>query len=335
VDQIKAMRAFARAADEGSLAGAARALDLSPPVVTRLISDLEADLGVRLLHRTTRRITLTETGEAYLIRARRILEDLDEAQAMARCATDGVEGVIRVAAPPAFAAHQLAPHLPRFLERHPGASVEVTVLDHVHGVIPEFDVSVIVTGAVELSGDFVARPLAKSELVVCATPEFFRSRGKPSHPRDLESLDSVLPPVPGTRREFPFHRRTAGPAEAVFVRPRSPRLASMHLDTVYAAVCSGIGVGALPSFLAVPAIRSGRLERALPGWYLLAHAIHAGLPTRKFMPARTRAFIDFLVQAFGGDAADDPWLRALDGSQAGPAPRVKGRLGFGLARTPS
>jgi DNA-binding transcriptional LysR family regulator len=108
----------------------------------------------------------------------------------------------------------------------------------------------------------------------------------------------------------------------------------MHLDTLYAAVASGLGVGALPSFIAAPAIRNGTLERALPDWYLLAHAIHAGFPTRKFMPARTRAFMDFLVEEFGGDADQDPWLRALDGDGLRGAPRVNGRLGFGLAQTP-
>ena len=339
MDLVRAISVFVRTVDAGSMASAARALDLSPAVVTRLLADLEDSLGVRLLHRTTRRLTLTNIGEAYLERARKILVELDDASDLARSAKADVEGVIKVAAPPAFAVHQLVKKLPLFYDTHPKACVELSIEDHVHVVKETHDVTVIVKGTAELGGEFIARPIARSELVVCATPSYFRKYGKPSHPTDVEHHEVVLPPVAHARREFPFYPRFAGESmvssQPVFARPKTPRLASMHLDAVHAAVMGGVGLAALPSFVVADALREGVLERALAEWYLLSHSIFAAMPTRKHVPTRTRAFMDFLLQAFGGQESVDPWLEALGDSHSRAPAAVGGRVGFGLSRTPS
>ena len=128
MDQLRAIKVFVRVIDEGSFAAAARALDLAPAVVTRLVAELEEHLGTRLLNRTTRRLSLTEIGEAYLERARRILADVDEAAALAASATQEVRGLLRVLCPPAIAVHQLAKHLPKFHREYPLVTLEITCL---------------------------------------------------------------------------------------------------------------------------------------------------------------------------------------------------------------
>ena len=127
MDQLKAMRVFARVIDEGSFAKAARAMDLAPAVVTRLVAELEEHLGARLINRTTRRLALTDIGESYLERTRGILADLDEAEALASASTAEPRGHLRVLVPPGFAVHQLAKHLPRFRGQYPRVTIELSV----------------------------------------------------------------------------------------------------------------------------------------------------------------------------------------------------------------
>jgi DNA-binding transcriptional LysR family regulator len=184
MDLLRSMKIFVRVIDEGGFAKAARALDLAPPVVTRAISDLEAHLGARLLNRTTRRIALTEVGENYLQRARSILIDIDEAEALASASTSEARGQVRVLVPPAFAVHQLAKHLPKFRSRYPQVTVEIAAPGAVEAVDEDFDVTMLIVRQ-RLDGDFVARRLARTEVIACASPEYLDLRGRPAHPRDL------------------------------------------------------------------------------------------------------------------------------------------------------
>ena len=194
MDQLRAMRTFVRVIDEGSFAGAARALDQAPAVITRLVADLEEHLGARLLNRTTRRLALTEIGEAYLERARRILGDVEEAQALATSATNEPRGHLRVLAPPAIAVHQLAKHLPRFFQKYPLVTLELSSPGAVETVDEAFDLSIIVTKK-PLEGDFVARLLARTEVILCASPEYLAKRGRPGHPRELADHLALVPPI--------------------------------------------------------------------------------------------------------------------------------------------
>jgi len=184
MDLLRSMKVFIRVIDEGGFAKAARALDMAPPVVTRVMAELEAHLGARLLNRTTRRIALTEVGEAYLERARQIVVDVEESEALASEATKDPRGVMRVLTTPAIAVHQLAKHLPMFRSRFPQVSVEISALGAVETVDEDFDLSVMVVRQPP-NGDFVARRLARSEVVMCAAPEYLDRRGRPLHPREL------------------------------------------------------------------------------------------------------------------------------------------------------
>ena len=310
MDRLHSMRVFARVVEQGSFASAARGLNLSPAVVTRLVADLEEHLGARLINRTTRRLALTDTGELYLERVRQILTEVEEAEALASAATSEPRGHLRVLAPPAFAVHQLAKHLPKFRAQFPRVTIELSVPGPVETVDENFDVSIIQVGRPLADGDFVARMLARSEVIICASPEYLDQRGRPSHPDEMPGHDAMLPPF---IREITLYHGPFGDGEplgeAVTLAPARAVLSTSHLDTLYAAALAGLGVVGLPSFVVEDALLEHALERVLPEWHLLTATVYAAMPTRKHVPARTRAFVDFLVRTFGG-RDEDPWLLA-------------------------
>lgn len=308
MDQLRAIKVFVRVIDEGSFAGAARALDLAPAVVTRLIAELEEHLGTRLLNRTTRRLALTEIGEAYLERARRILADVDEAAALAASATQEVRGLLRLLCPPAFAVHQLAKHLPKFHRAYPLVTLEITSPGPVETVDDSYDLTILLTREL-LDGDFVARRLARSEFIMCAAPDYLDQRGRPQHPSELRQHDALLPPTPSLMRGLTLQRGDGGEEITLPIVPSRAALATTHMDTNYAAALHGLGVAGLPSFMVEDALLEQALERVMPRWRLFSTTLWAGMPTRKYVPARTRAFLDFLIDSFGGEDKD-PWLVA-------------------------
>lgn len=308
MDQLRAIKVFVRVIDEGSFAGAARALDLAPAVVTRLVAELEEHLGARLLNRTTRRLSLTEIGDAYLERARRILADVDEAAALAASATQEVRGLLRVLCPPAIAVHQLAKHLPRFHRDFPHVTLEITSPGPVDTVDDSYDLTIFLTREVP-DGDFIARRLARSEFIMCASPEYLDQRGRPQHPYDLKQHDALLPPTPALARGLTLQKGDGSEEITLPIVPSRAALSTTHMDTNYAAALHGLGVAGLPSFMVEDALLEQALERVMPQWRLFGTTLWAGMPTRKYVPARTRAFLDFLLEIFGGEDKD-PWLVA-------------------------
>ncbi|WP_284619375.1 LysR family transcriptional regulator [Aquabacterium humicola] len=339
MDQLRALRVFVAVVDQGSLAGAARLLDLAPAVVTRTLGELEAHLATRLLHRTTRRLALTEPGEAYLAHARRILAALDEADAEAGTASTQARGTLRVLAPPAFAVHCIAPLLPALRERHPQLALEFAAPGPVEAADANFDVSIVSLGQQPLQGDFIARRLAVSTFVLCASPRYLDARGRPATPDELLPHVALLPAVDAVRQGLRLYRdksaatAAATPAAAAAVAPvvdlplPVPALATSHLELLLASAEAGLGIAGLPSFLAAEALRAGRLERVLPDWHGGRLTLYAAMPTRRHLPARTRAFVDHLVEAFGGadeEAEADRWLAATAARRppSSPAPRT-------------
>lgn len=333
MDQLRAMRVFVKVADEGGFAAAARALDLTPPVVTRLVSELEEQLGARLMQRTTRRLTLTDVGSEYLERARQILADVDDAAAAAARATHEPRGHLRVLLPPALAVHQLAKLLPAFHARFPQVTVELHSPGPVDTMDEGFDLTLLAMRQ-PLQGDFVARRLARTEVILCAAPEYLARHGRPDHPTGLAGHDTLLPPISVLQHGIPFQRLVpagaspGGGVETVTVVPRRPLLTTHHTDTMYAGALHGLGVAGLPSFVVEDALLEGALERVLPAWRLFSLTLWAALPSRKHLPARTRVFLDFLLQAFGGEDRD-PWLAAA-GCETLPAD-----CGCGAAESPA
>jgi DNA-binding transcriptional LysR family regulator len=314
MDQLRSLRVLVKVVDEGSFAAASRALDLAPAIVTRAVAELEQHLGVRLLNRTTRRLALTEIGEAYVERARQILIDTDEANALASTSAAEPSGHLRVLAPPAFTVHQLAKHLPAFRARYPKVSLELMVAGPVGAVDENYDVSILSIGQQGLQGEFIARRLACSHFVACASPAYLKQRGRPKEPQDLSRHEGMWPAVRSVRRELTLYRvaesSEAATENRVTIANPTAALSTIHIETLYAAALAGLGIAGLPSFVVEDALREGALERVLPQWRGITLTLYAAMPTRKHVPARTRVLIDYLLEIFGGKE-DDPWMRPL------------------------
>lgn len=314
MDHLKSMRIFVRILEEGGLASAARALDLAPAVVTRALSDLEAHLGVRLINRTTRRLALTEIGQQYLERTRATLADIDATESLVRSAHTEPRGTVRLRAPTSFAIHQLAKHLPRFHAMFPSVTVDVSTTGAPGDVDEGHDITILWRHR-PLEGEFIARRLARSEVILCASPDYLDRRGRPTHPRELADHAVLLPPTTlGRQGELGFYRDApAGghddAAEFIFKDKAHAPMTTLNADLAYAGALAGLGICSLPSFVIEDAVSERALERVLPQWRLCDATIWACMPSRKHVPTRTRALLDFLVAAFGG-AEHDPWLAA-------------------------
>jgi DNA-binding transcriptional LysR family regulator len=263
---------------------------------------------VRLLNRTTRSVTLTQAGERYLEHAQRILIDVEEAQTAASFETAEPEGTIRVLCTPGFATYQLAKHLPRFRERYPKLIIELTVQNIVTTVDDNHDVSILSLIQPLTMGSFVARVLAQSEITLCASKKYLDKHGRPTHPSDLQQHEMLLPFAPQGRNETLFAPRDPKSKVKPYLSPQpTMALSTTHFDMLHHAAMQGMGIGALATFMSHDAVVRGDVEIVLPDWRIVTLYIYAAMPSRKYVPARTRAFLEFLVESFGGKDAD-PWF---------------------------
>jgi len=297
MDRLHSMRVFQSVIDEGSFAASARALDLSPAAVTRLISDLETHLGARLIRRTTRRIALTDTGEAYLERVRPILREIDEAETAATASTRELQGTLHILATPVLATHLLAPRVARWREAHPGVMLNIVVDPFPQTRVDAFDVTfLLLEDGTDLN--VVARPLSRTNMIICASPAYLQKAGTPESPQDLVNHHYL---------KFPWQQNSGQSARKLRLRRNDKvgttieidmpvALQSTSFDVLYKATLEGAGIAALSTALVAPHLESGALVHLLPEWILGRFTIYAALPTRKLLPARTRAFLDFLEQ---------------------------------------
>ena len=188
MDRLQAMKIFERVVEEGGFAAAARAMDMSPPVVTRMVAELEQHLGTRLLQRTTRKLALTDAGDAYLQRVRAILHEIDDAEAAAVASTRDLRGTIRIVAAPVLATNFLAPMVALWHTHHPRLQLDISIDAFAVDRVEEFDVTIMVAGE-DFDANIVARPLLQGEAIVVASPQYLERRGIPQSPRDLVQHD--------------------------------------------------------------------------------------------------------------------------------------------------
>lgn len=288
------MRVFQQVVDEGGFAAAARKLDLTPAAVTRLVGDLEKHLGVRLLQRTTRRLSLTPAGDVYLARLRNILSEIDEADAMASAQSREMSGVVRVLAQPVVATHIIGPAVAEFQRLYPEVVLELHVHDIVDPEVEDYDVTVVTGGVPQLSST-VVRTIVESQAVFCASPDYLRRFGEPKTPQELLQHRCLRLRVPGTRlRALTVIDPTDGDRKVEV--EINPVLTANHTDALMRAAIAGAGIGSQPADLIAPMLKAGVLQRVLSPWITNRLSLVAALPSRKFMPARTRAFIDHLVE---------------------------------------
>ena len=294
MDRLLSMRVFQKVIDEGGFAAAARVLDMSPAGVTRLVTDLEQHLGARLIQRTTRRLALTDAGQAYLIRVRSILNEVDDAEAAAGQNASELQGVVNIVAPPLFANYFLAPVIPRWLARYPKVAIHLHSDPFPQTRVEEFDVTFMVVNE-GFDASIVARPLAQTEYVVCASPAYLKRMGTPKVPQDLAQHHYLRFPWQASSGHAARGMRLLrldGSQDELEVGMQVVFQAESY-ETLFAAAVAGAGVAALPKFPASNYFESGALIHLLPEWIFGRYTVYVALPTRKLIPARTRAFMDF------------------------------------------
>jgi molybdate transport repressor ModE-like protein len=310
LDRFTGMRVFQRVAATGSLSAAARSLGMSQTMATKHVAALEARLGVELVHRSTRRLTLTEAGRRYLESVDRILAAVEEAESGAEAQQASVSGTLRVAAPVSFGVRWIAPLVAEFVNAHPGVAVDLDLSDRYVDLIEDgFDLAVRI-GRMQDSA-MIARRIAPCRLRVAAAPDYLRRRGRPQTVNDL-SRHACLTYTLG-RMQAPG-RWLFGPDGRIGVAVSGPVRAN-NGDALLAAAIAGEGLVYEPTFILHDALRTGALVAVdldepptdLPG-------IYAVQPGHRLAAAKVRAFIDLLARRFG---PVPPWDRGLP--EPGPA----------------
>ena len=294
MDRLQAMQVFVHVVDSGSFTRAADVLRLPKASVTTLVQGLEAHLRVKLLNRTTRRVSVTADGAAYYERCVRILGEVEETEnALSRTRT-APQGRLRVDVPASFGRRLLVPALGEFFERYPDIRLEVGCTDRPVDLLEE-GVDCVVRGGEQADSSLVARRVATYPFVTCATPAYLAQFGVPSHPRDLERHRCIRYFMPKTGRivEWDFSRADE------HVTPAMEALVALNDGEAYAAAAlGGLGVVHAPSFLVDDALADGRLVRILEGWSTDPLPVYVMYPQNRHLSAKVRAFVDWVAELF-------------------------------------
>ena len=290
MDKYQEMRVFTAVVDAGSFVAAADALGMSKAAVSRYVSELEQRLRVRLLHRTTRKLSLTAEGELFLARCREILAGIEESEAELSTRRDTASGQLKVSVPVSFGIRHLAPLWSEFMQAHPRVTLDVQLADRIMDLVDEgFDLAVRIARLPDSS--LVSRKLAATRLVLCASPHYLRARGTPQHPTELANHDLIGYSLLAQGDQWQF----TGPDGAVSVRVR-PRFWSNNGDTCVAASLRGAGLQLQPTFLIARELADGQLVEVLPEFRSVELGIYAVYPSRKFVLPKVRALVEFLAE---------------------------------------
>ena len=299
MDRIGDLTLFLRVLDRGSITAAARSMDLSVAVASQRLKRLEGELGVRLLHRTTRRLHPTPEGCVLAEQGRTIVEELEALTGGLRQMGTHVAGTLRVTMSPTFGRLYVSPLLPRFLSRHPRVRVSVDFSDQqVDLVSAGLDLAIRI-GALEDSS-LVARRLAADRRVLCASPAYLRRYGTPRKPNEL-AQHACLMLVGSQGRQDTWHFKDRR-GKDVSVRVNGP-LECNQGELLREAALAGLGISMHSTWHVCEDLRAGRLQVVLPDYPLPETGIHAVMPQRSLVPLRVRAFVDFLAEAL----AQPPW----------------------------
>jgi DNA-binding transcriptional LysR family regulator len=292
MDRFQEMRVFAGVVDAGSFVRAADELAVSKAAVSRVVADLEARLGVRLLHRTTRRLSLTGEGEVFHLRCKELLAAVQEAESEVTERSGRAVGTLKVTAPVTFGLLHLAPLWPGFLAAHPELALEVNLSDRQVDLVEE-GVDLAVRIARLESSSLVSRQLSSTRLVLCASKRYLRAKGTPRQPKDLTRHDVLAYSLLAMGDAWEFE----GPQGPVTVRV-NPRVRTNSGDTCRAMALRGAGIILQPMFMVEDDLNSGALVELLPKYRSIEFGIYAVYPSRKHVLPKVRLLIDYLAQSF-------------------------------------
>lgn len=293
MDTSSDLRVFVRVMDRGNFSLAANDLGITPSAVSKLISRLEDRLGARLLERSTRRLALTPEGETFLARARRIVADIEEAEAEVARVRGAPRGKLRINSGTAFGLHQLAPALADFLARYPEIDIELSITDRLVDLIEEQSDIAVRSGHIP-EGPFVQRKLADLQRVICAAPAYLAARGTPRTAADLKGHDCIVVAGPGLSR-WPF--KTRGGIDVVDVRPR---VTTDDAEAALRLAIEGAGIIRLSDVIVGSPLRNGELVALLTDvHHVEPFPLAAIYPSGRHRLPRVAVFLEFLQERFG------------------------------------
>ena len=289
------MEAFVRVVDAGSFSTAARQWGRSKAVVSKYITSLESHLGVQLIQRTTRSLSLTEAGRAYRARCTDVLGEIQALEASLREAVAAPRGPLRITAPPGFASHYLDVMTKDFLARFPEVTLDLDLTHRMVDLVEEnIDLAIRVTDPRDSS--LVARRIAPAPIIAVAAPSYLRRRGTPQNPADLRDHDCLVDTNFREQQRWRFRARDKSKTQTVTVhgplRVNSP-------DAVRDMAEAGLGIALVPKFVASQSLRAGTLREVLKGRVAFDWSILAVYPRRRYLPLRVRAYVDHLVERIG------------------------------------
>jgi DNA-binding transcriptional LysR family regulator len=291
MDKFQEMRVFAGVVEAGSFVGASDALEISKPAVSRYVADLETRLGVRLLHRTTRKLSLTEEGEVFYSRCKELLANIEEAEAEITSRSGQATGLLKVSAPVSFGLLHLAPLWADFMARHSNVTLDVTLSDRMVDLVEEgFDLAVRIARLP--SSSLISRKLSSTRIVLCASPDYLKAHGTPRHPTELTGHRVVAYSLLTAGEAWEFD----GPDGRVSVKVE-PTMRTNSGDTCRAVALRHQGVIRQPTFLIGDDLLSGALVEVMPDYRAPEFGIYAVYPTRKHVLPKVRLLIDYLVDA--------------------------------------
>jgi DNA-binding transcriptional LysR family regulator len=296
MDFVRALRTFMRVVEAGNFSKAADQLSTSSAAVTRQVAALERHLDIRLLNRTTRRISLTSSGEAFVVKARHLLDEIDDAENFAPDRPQRVSGTLRLTAPLSFGVAHLAPLLAGFREHHPQLKLDVDLSDRALDLAANgLDVALRITS--EPGPQLIARRIAPVRLVLCASPSYLRRHGAPLHPADLLHRETLSYSYLSWGASWPF-----SDSEGNMVSARvDPCVSATNGELLRDLAVAGAGIILQPAFIVRRDIALGNLVRLLPEWKAPELSLYAVYLSHRQLSARVRAFVDYLVATVGDE----------------------------------
>ena len=296
MDKFQAMQAFLRVVESGTFVKAAESMQLPKPTVTRLIQSLEEQLSVKLLNRTTRRVSVTSEGAAYYDRASRLLGELDDLESSVVASRSAPKGRLKIDLPGSLGIAVIVPALASFRALYPDIDLEIGVGDRSVDLIGD-NVDCVVRGGEIRDQSLIARRVGDVQLVTCATPGYLKAHGLPVHPKDLDTGHTLIrAALQPSGRLMPFRLRRAGDVHDA----EGGRIISLNdTNASVAAALAGLGVVCAPSFLVQAQIGSGELVLVLPDWDAASIPIHVVYPPNRHLSAKVRVFVDWIVELFG------------------------------------
>ncbi|ARP80027.1 LysR family transcriptional regulator [Bordetella genomosp. 8] len=301
MDQLLAIRAFARVVEAGNFTRAADSIDMPNATLSKLVQDLEAHLGVKLLQRTTRRVTVTPEGQDYYAKTARLLNDLEDVDASFNAAHGKPRGRLRIDVGGSTARDVLIPLLPDFIARYPEIRIELGVSDRSIDLIGD-NVDCVIRGGVPNNATLVARPVGHAVMVTCASPAYLKQYGVPAYPLELQNGHRLVNYISTqNNRAVPFRFRHNGEKTEI----KGEHQVGVNESNAHLAAClAGLGIIQTFTYAAGPALRSGALVEILEKWRPPPYPFSVIYPQNRYVARRLRVFIDWLVEVFPSKLAD-------------------------------